>query len=98
MQTAAEKLGVDILNTRLVCNHPCIASSLCLSSVRKDADGFTLLVASAEAQETASHDIEVNGSKASLKVEYGDFSDALNKAAAALKEVGTLCGRHDIKT
>ncbi|KAH8103335.1 aflatoxin-detoxifizyme [Cristinia sonorae] len=71
VQAAAEKLEVDILNTR----------------VRKDGSNkFTLLVASAEPQATASHKIEFKDGKATLSVEYGDFSQALKKAAAALKE------------
>ncbi|KDR81604.1 hypothetical protein GALMADRAFT_239656 [Galerina marginata CBS 339.88] len=72
VQAAAEKIGVDVLNTRVVKNGP---------------NDFTLLVASAERQPSALHDIDTKaGDKAKLKVEYGDFSSALTKAVEALKE------------
>jgi dipeptidyl-peptidase-3 len=72
VQTAAEKANIDLLNTR----------------VRKDGPKeFTLLVASGDklvspfkAQELAGLD----GVK--LKVEYGDFTEALSKAATALTQ------------
>ncbi|KAJ2984708.1 hypothetical protein NUW54_g10409 [Trametes sanguinea] len=71
VQDAAEKLNINILNTR----------------VRKDApDNFTLLVASAESRPKATHEIQILGNKAKLSVEYGDFSDALQKTVAALTE------------
>ncbi|KAK7039226.1 hypothetical protein VNI00_010131 [Paramarasmius palmivorus] len=71
VQTAAEQLGIDILNTR----------------VKKNGPGdFTLLVASAESQPAKLHDLEVKSSKIKLSVEYGDHSSALKKAVAALKE------------
>ncbi|PCH38202.1 aflatoxin-detoxifizyme [Wolfiporia cocos MD-104 SS10] len=71
VQAAAEKIGIDVLNTR----------------VRKDGpDSFALLVASAEPQPTALHEIEIMSKGAKLSVEYGDFSEPLQKAVAALKE------------
>ncbi|THH30987.1 hypothetical protein EUX98_g3215 [Antrodiella citrinella] len=71
VQAAAEKIGVDILNTR----------------VRKDGPNkFALLVASADILPTATHEIDIDGGKASLSVEYGDFSASLKKAVAALEE------------
>lgn len=60
--------------------HPC--------RVRKDGpDNFTLLVASADSQAWASHEIEILDKKAKLTVEYGDFADSLQKAVSALAEV-----------
>ncbi|KAH9899428.1 aflatoxin-detoxifizyme [Cubamyces lactineus] len=71
VQAAAEKLNVNILNTR----------------VRKDApDNFTLLVASAETRAQATHEIQILDKKAKLTIEYGDFADSLQKAVAALTE------------
>ena len=54
--------------------------------MRKNGPGdFTLLVASAQKDgEPLTADLE--SGKGTLKVEYGDFSDALSKAVAALKE------------
>ena len=54
---------------------------------KNSATDFTLLVASAKTQPPASHEFTIGDKKATLTVEYGDFSDALAKAAAALKEV-----------
>jgi dipeptidyl-peptidase-3 len=72
VQAAAEKIGVDVLNTRVVKNGP------------KD---FTLLVASANTtQPAAVHEIDAAGDKATLKVQYGDFSKDLAKVVEALKE------------
>ena len=48
---------------------------------------FTLLVASADPQPHKQHSIKAQGADAKLTVEYGDFSDALQKVVAALKEV-----------
>ncbi|EIW85196.1 aflatoxin-detoxifizyme [Coniophora puteana RWD-64-598 SS2] len=71
VQAAAEKLGVDVLNTR----------------VRKNGAGdYTLLVASANAPAPKQHDITVKSGTAKLTVEYGDFSEALKKASVALTE------------
>ncbi len=57
-------------------------------SVRKDGpDNFTLLVASADSQARAFHEIEILDKKAKLTVEYGDFADALTKTVSALAEV-----------
>jgi len=74
VQEAAEKLGIDILNTR----------------VRKNGPGdFTLLVASAQKQPSTSHDLNKltkQSVNAKLTVEYGDFSESLTKIVAALRE------------
>lgn len=62
--------------------------NLTFLSVRKNsAIDFTLLVASANTKSTASYEFSVGDKKAKLTVEYGDFADALGKAAAALREV-----------
>ncbi|KAF8654206.1 hypothetical protein AX16_003732 [Volvariella volvacea WC 439] len=71
VQKAAENLGIDVLNTRVVKNGP---------------GDFTLLIASASSQPEAFHDISLNDGTAKLKVQYGDFSSALRKSVDALKE------------
>ncbi|KAF8910937.1 aflatoxin-detoxifizyme [Gymnopilus junonius] len=72
VQVAAEKIGVDVLNTRVVKNGP---------------NDFVLLVASAKARPSALHDIDIKaGDKAKLTVQYGDFSDALANVVEALNE------------
>ncbi|KAF8514032.1 aflatoxin-detoxifizyme [Gautieria morchelliformis] len=77
VQTAAEKIGVDILNTRIHKN---------------SSHSFTLLVASASTTapspppDTQGLEIPVNGRPLQLTVEYGDFSEALTAAIAALSE------------
>ncbi|KAI6122916.1 peptidase family M49-domain-containing protein [Pisolithus croceorrhizus] len=71
VQEAAEKIGVDVLNTR----------------VRKNGPGdFTLLVASASKNPPALHDISLTSGTATLTVEYGDFSEPLSKVIVALQE------------
>ncbi|KAG5652743.1 hypothetical protein H0H81_003884 [Sphagnurus paluster] len=71
VQAAAEALGIDVLNTRVVKN---------------DVDDFTLLVASAQTQPTVTHAIDHKSAKATLKVEYGDFSESLKAVNEALRE------------
>jgi dipeptidyl-peptidase-3 len=72
VQTAAEKLGLDLFNTR----------------VRKDAPGkLALLVASAETRPAAQHTLDLpNDREGKLSIEYGDFANAMAKAAAHLTE------------
>jgi dipeptidyl-peptidase-3 len=72
VQTTAEKLGLDLFNTR----------------VRKDGPGkLSLLIASAEKRPVAQHALELAGIKdATLSIEYGDFSDAMDKVAQYLSE------------
>jgi len=55
--------------------------------MKNGPNDFTLKVASAEPQPYVQHDIKCQGVGAKLTVEYGDFSSALQKAVAALKEV-----------
>ncbi|KAH9001280.1 aflatoxin-detoxifizyme [Lactarius akahatsu] len=71
VQTAAENIGVDILNTRVQKNGP------------KD---FILLVASADTQPDALHDLSLNGGRVKLTVKYGDFSGPLSRVVKALAE------------
>ncbi|EIM90016.1 aflatoxin-detoxifizyme [Stereum hirsutum FP-91666 SS1] len=71
VQAAAEKIGVDVLNTRVQ---------------KKGPKDFVLLVASADQKASSQHALEIAGGSATLTVQYGDFSDALNKAAVALGE------------
>ncbi|KAK0433619.1 aflatoxin-detoxifizyme [Armillaria borealis] len=71
IQSAAEKLGVDILNTR----------------VRKNGTGdYTLLVASAKTSPPAAHDFQIDTKPAKLTIEYGDYASSLTKVVAALQE------------
>ncbi|KAI1795058.1 aflatoxin-detoxifizyme [Ganoderma leucocontextum] len=71
VQAAAEKLSISPLNTRL----------------RKDSpDSFTLLIASADTKPKATHDFKIGERHAHLTVEYGDFAEAMKKAADALTE------------
>ncbi|KAI0054058.1 aflatoxin-detoxifizyme [Auriscalpium vulgare] len=71
VQATAEKIGVDVLNTRVY---------------KKGPDDFVLLVASAEKNPSSTHDIQVESNAAKLTVQYGDFSDALKRVNAALSE------------
>ncbi|KAL4075542.1 peptidase family M49-domain-containing protein [Scleroderma citrinum] len=71
VQAAAEKINIDVLNTR----------------VRKNGPGdFTLLVASANRQPPSLHNIAISSGTGKLTVEYGDFSEPLTKVVAALQE------------
>ncbi|KAI0093655.1 aflatoxin-detoxifizyme [Irpex rosettiformis] len=69
VQKAAEKAGVDVLNTRVL--------------KRSDND-FLLLVASADKKD--GEELQLDDSKAKITIQYGDFSEALTKAADALTE------------
>ncbi|PPQ71974.1 hypothetical protein CVT24_008191 [Panaeolus cyanescens] len=71
VQSAAEKIGIDVLNTRVLKNGP---------------NDFTLLIASANEQPPALHEIDAQGGKAKLTVQYGDFSEDLSKVVGYLKE------------
>ncbi|KAG6832410.1 hypothetical protein H0H92_002678 [Tricholoma furcatifolium] len=71
VQAAAEKLDIDVLNTRVVKN---------------GTDDFTLLIASANSQPSAAHVVDHEHGKINLKVQYGDFSDQLKDVVAALQE------------
>jgi dipeptidyl-peptidase-3 len=56
--------------------------------VKNGPNDFTLLVASAQTQPSATHNIEgTQEATATLKVQYGDFSQELAKVVAALNEV-----------
>lgn len=93
VQAAAEKIGIDVLNTRSVFLITHDITHAILTGyhrvVKNGPDDFTLLVASADtSQSVAVHEIEAHGSKkAKLTVQYGDFSEALAKVVVALKEV-----------
>ncbi|KAL6298245.1 aflatoxin-detoxifizyme [Sparassis latifolia] len=71
VQAAAEKIGVDVLNTRVKKN---------------GSDDFVLLVASAHPQPSSLHETEILGKGAKVSVEYGDFSSPLQNTVQALKE------------
>ena len=93
VQAASEKIGIDVLNTRSAyCSLTYVAFltvDIHCRVVKNGTSDFTLLVASADTSQSAAvHEIEVKGgNKAKLTVQYGDFSGALNKVIAALKEV-----------
>nr|5YFB_A Chain A, Dipeptidyl peptidase 3 [Desarmillaria tabescens]5YFB_B Chain B, Dipeptidyl peptidase 3 [Desarmillaria tabescens]5YFC_A Chain A, Dipeptidyl peptidase 3 [Desarmillaria tabescens]5YFC_B Chain B, Dipeptidyl peptidase 3 [Desarmillaria tabescens]5YFD_A Chain A, Dipeptidyl peptidase 3 [Desarmillaria tabescens]5YFD_B Chain B, Dipeptidyl peptidase 3 [Desarmillaria tabescens] len=71
IQNVAEKLGVDILNTR----------------VKKNGAGdYTLLVASAKTSPPSVHDFQIDSTPAKLTIEYGDYASSLTKVVAALQE------------
>ncbi len=53
---------------------------------KKDDTSFILHVASSEAKEET-HQIKVKDVDATLTIKYGDYSEALKKAAASLTEV-----------
>ncbi|KAI0320104.1 aflatoxin-detoxifizyme [Amylostereum chailletii] len=72
IQAAAEKIGVDVLNTRVKKNGP---------------EDFTLLVASANTESPSTvHDLTLDGKSVKLTVQYGDFSEALKRVVAAVSE------------
>ncbi|KAH9981302.1 aflatoxin-detoxifizyme [Lactifluus volemus] len=71
VQTAAEKMGIDILNTRVQKNGP------------RD---FVLLIASADTQPDVVHNFTHDGGDSKLTVRYGDFSGPLSRAVRALTE------------
>lgn len=92
VQTAAESLNVDVLNTRSVfrvISEMNLPSFIHISnSVRKNGpNDFTLLVASADPKPQVQHEIKNQEAAAKLTVEYGDFAEPLQKAVAALQEV-----------
>jgi dipeptidyl-peptidase-3 len=90
VQAAAEKFGVDVLNTRFFF-HAITSFSFSTEENRVLKNGpndFTLLVASAQTQVDVSHEIDTKqGEKAKLKVQYGDFSADLVKVVKALEKV-----------
>ena len=55
------------------------------SVLKHNDDEFLLLVASADKSD--GQELQLDGSKAKVKIQYGDFSDALTKAVNALTEV-----------
>ncbi|KAF8228175.1 aflatoxin-detoxifizyme [Tricholoma matsutake] len=72
VQAASEKLGLDVLNTRVVKN------------TKSD---FTLLVASVQSYSQTIHDIDHQPTgTAKLKVQYGDYSKELSAVVDALQE------------
>ena len=75
VQAAAEKLNIDILNTRVVKN---------------GKDKYTLLIGSADTGADAVHDVEAGEGKIKLTIQYGDYSKDLAKAVEALKEVNMM--------
>ena len=90
VQTAAEKIGVDVLNTRYFFY---VITYFSFSTeenrvIKNGPNDYTLLVASVQTQVHVSHEIDTKqGDKAKLKVQYGDFSADLAKVVKALEEV-----------
>ncbi|KZT32649.1 aflatoxin-detoxifizyme [Sistotremastrum suecicum HHB10207 ss-3] len=70
IQTAAESLGIDVLNTR----------------VEKQGYRFTLHVASVDTSDPVSHDVQIGNTKFEISVKFGDHSESLVKVNEALKE------------
>ncbi|KAH9997284.1 aflatoxin-detoxifizyme [Russula vinacea] len=71
IQTAAEKIEIDILNTRVQKNGP---------------GDFVLLVASADTRPDAVHDFPLGGVNAKLTVRYGDYAETMLRVVKALTE------------
>lgn len=83
VQAAAEKLNVDVLNTRVVKNGP---------------GEYILRVASASATASTTHEIDIQGKTAKLTVEYGDFSSVLQRVNGALREAKKYAANeHQVK-
>lgn len=57
------------------------------SVVKHGSGNFTLLIASANSQPPAVHEIEHQGKAAQLKIQYGDFSEELTGVVKSLREV-----------
>lgn len=89
VQAAAEKLNIDVLNTRYVPRNLFYIWDVCLqlySVIKTGPTDFTLLVASVD-QSSSTHEFDVGNDKGKLTVQYGDYSDDLVKVNAALKKV-----------
>jgi dipeptidyl-peptidase-3 len=71
IQTAAEKIEIDILNTRVQKNGP---------------GDFVLLVASADTQPEVVHAFPLEGVDAKLTVRYGDYAETMSRVVKALTE------------
>ncbi|KLO16192.1 aflatoxin-detoxifizyme [Schizopora paradoxa] len=70
IQVAAEKLGIDVLNTRVE---------------KQNSTSYVLHIASTEQRE-GEHVVEVKGAKATLKIRHGDFAQTLHKVVSELEE------------
>ncbi|KAF8628356.1 hypothetical protein AX15_003891 [Amanita polypyramis BW_CC] len=71
IQSAAEKLGIDVLNTRVIKNGP---------------NDLTLLVASASTQPEKLHEVSHKSEEVKLRVQYGDYAKDLSAVIGALRE------------
>ena len=100
IQTAAEKIEIDIINTRYArpsSTSPILRSSLHRASCSVQKNGphdFVLLVASADTQLDVVHKFPLGGVDAKLVVRYGDFTGPLSRVVKALTEVrspGPVC-------
>ena len=99
IQIAAEKIEIDILNTRYARPLPfaILRSSLHHASCSVQKNGpneFILLVASADTQPDVVHKLPLGGVDAKLIVRYGDFAGPLSRVVKALTEVrspGPVC-------
>jgi dipeptidyl-peptidase III len=70
VQKVCEKLGVDPLNTR----------------VKKVSSSEYVILVASEQKQSESHAVDLGNTKLNITVQHGDFSDAMGKVAAALKE------------
>jgi len=89
VQSAAEKLNVDVLNTRWVIHSVSCCSCLAavFSVMKNGPNDYTLRVASATETASITHETGAQGKKANVTLEYGDFSSALQGVNEALGEV-----------
>ncbi len=89
LQIAAEKLGIDILNTRCV-DSPYISDLLHLTAMdsveKQSSTAYVLHVASTQQCEVE-HEVSVKGASATFKIQHGDFAEALQKVVSELEEV-----------
>jgi dipeptidyl-peptidase III len=91
VQTAAEKIGIDILNTRYASpSATCVLlynRELSRSVQKNGPTDFVLLIASADTQPDVVHNFTHDGGDSTLTVRYGDFSGPLSRTVRALTEV-----------
>ncbi|SRR6266404_1747222 len=95
IQTAAEKIEIDILNTRYASAstspHGDLTEDAVRARVQKNGPSdFILLVASADTQPDVVHKFSLGGVDAKLTVRYGDFTEPLSRVVKALTEVSAL--------
>ena len=73
----------------LTCCYNAAAESFIRRVLKAGPNDFTLLVASAESSSKEGPELKIGDNTVKLKIQYGDFADALKKAADALTEVSS---------